>query len=359
MMLAALLAAAAIEIAPLDEALTFARLGEGDEARLLAVFAHDGETIEAADITALAAGDDAIDLVNRNGYDALAAQIAAISARLTIDADRLTQPVRLNDAHIAVGTNYRAHAEEASVEGGPFLFPKLVAPTGPRAVIPWRSAGLLDYEVELCFVAMETLEVSAPLKGGLILCNDVTDRAILLAGINPKAPESGEGFPDGKGQKGFLPVGDLFVVPRDVEAFASGLSMSLSVNGAERQASRVNLWIWDLARIIAEARKAEDRRWAYGDDAAGLPVGPDGAIAARTLVLAGTPAGTVFDGFAFGDYAGGAVDWIASGFQTPIERAVIARYIRRSLREKSYLQPGDVVSARADRLGTLENVVGD
>lgn len=354
-----LVAANAIEIAPLDEAITFSQLGEGGEARLLAVFAHDGKTVEAADITALAEGGDAIDLVNRLGYEALAARIASISARMTYDATRLAAPVRLNAAHIAVGTNYRAHAEEASVEGGPFLFPKMVAPTGPRAAIPWRASGLLDYEVELCFVAMEAIRESAPLKGGLMLCNDVTDRAILLAGINPKEPETGEGFPDGKGQPGFLPVGDLFVVPRNVEAFAKELDLSLSVNGEARQASKVNLWIWDLARILEEARKARERSWAFENGEARLPVAADGAIPARTLVLAGTPAGTVFDGFAFSDYAGGAVDWIASGFRTPIERAVIARYVKRSLKEKSYLQPGDVVSSRADRLGTLENVVAN
>ena len=59
----------------------------------------------------------------------------------------LAVPVDLTSDHIAVGANYPEHAEDASVEEGPFLFPKKVEPTGPYAGITAR--GLLDFEVEL------------------------------------------------------------------------------------------------------------------------------------------------------------------------------------------------------------------
>jgi 2-keto-4-pentenoate hydratase/2-oxohepta-3-ene-1,7-dioic acid hydratase in catechol pathway len=358
--MAAPVAAQTVDIAPLDEALTFARTGPsegtGEGARLLAVMSYKNGDVEAVDLTAWAEGGDAIDLVNREGYDRVREAIMLRSARFTFDADSLVAPVSLRAAHIAVGTNYRAHAEEANVKGGPFLFPKLVAPTGPRASIPFGD-GLLDYEAELCLVAMRPLGLKEKAAGGLILCNDVTDRAALLRHVDPDRPESGDGFPEGKSAPGYLPVGDLFVVPRDLDAFARTLSLTLEVNGSARQSARVDLWIWDLDRILTEARAARGRTWPYWEGTARLPFDGDGALPERAMILAGTPAGTVFNGFDWSDYAGGLWRWTLSGFKGPASRAVIERYIARMKKAKAFLQPGDIVTIETEKLGRLENVV--
>lgn len=350
-------AADRITIAPLDEALTFAVSGAGDKSRLIAVTRYEKGVVEGVDLTADAAGADPIALLNRAGYDALKATIESRGARVAVDAASLTAPVALGDAHVAVGTNYRAHAEEANVKDGPFLFPKLVAPTGPRAAIPWKAGVLLDYEVELCLVTLGPIGPLEKASGGLILCNDVTDRAALLRHVDPDDPASGKGFPEGKSAPGYLPVGDLFVAPRDLRAFAKSLTLSLSVNGATRQQAPVDLWIWDFARILDEARARRGEVWPYWSKTARLPLASDGTLPARTLVLAGTPAGTVFDGFAWSDYAGGVLRWTLGGFKGPVARAVIETHIERELRAKSYLQPGDVVAIRVDRLGMLVNKV--
>lgn len=347
-----------VAIAPLDEALTFARTGEGADARLLAVMSYRNGAVEAVDLTAWAEGGDAIDLVNREGYERIKQAIELRSARFTFKSDALTAPVALRAAHIAVGVNYRAHGEEANVKGGPFLFPKLVAPTGPRATIP-AGKGLLDYEVEICLVTMRALALDEKAAGGLVLCNDVTDRAALLRHIDPNDPESGAGFPEGKSAPGYLPVGDLFVVPRDLAAFASGLEFSLSVNGKMRQAAPVALWIWDFDRILTESRAARGRAWPFWEKTARLPFGADGALPERTMILAGTPAGTVFNGFVWTDYAQGVAGWALSGFKGPVSRAVIERYIARMQKAKAYLQPGDVVTIEAGRMGRLENTVAE
>jgi 2,4-didehydro-3-deoxy-L-rhamnonate hydrolase len=345
--------APSIEIAPPAEALTFARAGDA----IIAVTSYEGERIGGVDLTSLAApGEDAIDLTNRLGYDKLKEAIERAERRVEVAASDLEVPVGLTSAHIAAGTNYREHAEEATVEGGPFLFAKLVTPTRSRAPIP-SGKGLLDYEAELCLVAMKPIGANDPAAGGLMLCNDVTDRAVLLRNIDPSHPESGNGFTSGKSAPGYLPVGDLFVVPRDLKAFAAKITLQLSVNGVERQRAPVTHWIWDFDEQLRQARLRRDVTWNYWGGTARLPLTPEGAIPARTLVLAGTPAGTVFKGLHWSDYVLGVLDWLFGGWDKTVAHHVIERHIDGARSDGGYLKPGDVVSIRVDRLGTLANTV--
>ena len=343
-----------LEIASLEDALTFARTRDG---RVLAVTAYREGRVSAMDLSGLAApGEDPVDLVNRLGLEALTAAMRNGSPDVELAATELDLPVRLTDNHIAVGTNYREHAEESAVTGTPFLFPKRVQPTGPQADIP-AGEGLLDFEVELCLVPLTPLGPEANAQGGLILGNDVTDRAVLMRGVDLKDPQSGRGFTDGKSAPGYLPVGDLFVVPRDLSAFVAGLTLQLSVNGVERQRAPVTDWIWDLDEILARARARRDACWTWREGTARLAFTEDGAIPARTLVMAGTPAGTVFQGVPGGDRWAGLVRWILSGFRGGMVGHVIAAYVARSRVARTYLQPGDRVSIRVDRLGALTNRV--
>ena len=343
-----------LEIAPLGEALTFARTGEG---QILAVTAYREGRLTGVDLSGLAAsGEDPIDLVNRLGLEAVTVAVRAGSPVIEVAAAELDLPVRLSDQHIAVGTNYREHAEESAVTGTPFLFPKCVQPTGPRAGIP-AGTGLLDFEVELCLVPLTPLGAEAPPQGGLILGNDVTDRAVLMRGVDLKDPQSGRGFTDGKSAPGYLPVGDLFVVPRDLSAFVARLTLQLSVNGVERQRAPVTDWIWDLDEILRRARDKREASWSWREGTARLAFTADGAIPARTLIMAGTPAGTVFQGVPAGDRRSGVLRWIVSGFRRSVVQHVIAAYVARCTAESTYLQPGDVVTIRVDRLGALTNRV--
>jgi 2-keto-4-pentenoate hydratase/2-oxohepta-3-ene-1,7-dioic acid hydratase in catechol pathway len=49
--------------------------------------------------------------------------------------------------------------------------------------------------------------------------------------------------------------------------------------------------------------------------------------------------------------------WILSGFRGSMVSHVIAAYIARNRASRTYLQPGDVVTIRVDRLGALTNQV--
>lgn len=340
-------------IAPTGTALTFARAG----GRTIGVTSYvNGRVAGVALDAVMAPGEDAVDLVNRLGYEAVQAEVARAETLAVIKVSDLEIPVDIGAQHIAAATNYRDHAKEASVEGGPFLFPKFVQPTSASAGIPAGEA-LLDYEVELCLLTMRPLNPADGASGGLILCNDVTDRATLLRKIDPDHPESGTGFTSGKSAPGFLPVGDLFVVPRDVKTFSRDLVLQLSVNGLERQRSSVSLWIWDIDRILIEASRLRGQSWSYGDTTARLHFDADGLIPERTLILTGTPGGTVFKGIYPSAYVRGGWAWLAGGWSRPLAGQVVESQIAAARTAGAYLRSGDLVSIRVDQMGGLENQV--
>ena len=95
---------------------------------------------------------------------------------------------------IAAGVNFKAHAEETGLEDGPFLFPKLSTPSAWQAPVTKRTR--LDYEVELCAVAIEDIAPGKSGRFGFVLCNDLTDRWALLRHINLKKPMGRTGFPE-------------------------------------------------------------------------------------------------------------------------------------------------------------------
>lgn len=348
---------ATIAIAPVDQALTFARLGEGAAAKTFVVSRYQDGVVTGVDLSPLIkSGEDAIAAYNRLGYEPIAAFVSAAKANVSHEASKLALPVDLRAVHAAAATNYPEHADEAKVKDGPFIFAKIAQPTSARADIP-ASKGLLDYEVELCLVTLNPLPASGGAKGGLILCNDVTDRAALLRGADIDDVASGKGFTDGKSGIGFLPVGDLFIVPRDLKAFIEPLELRLSVNGEERQRSRVTKWIWDLDRLLLETAKRAGVRWSWREGTAQLPVSREGVLPDRTLVLAGTPAGTVFKGPGPATIVRGGFDWLAGFGRGDIVKTVIERAITDDIASGGYLQQGDVVTIQADKLGTLENRV--
>jgi 2-keto-4-pentenoate hydratase/2-oxohepta-3-ene-1,7-dioic acid hydratase in catechol pathway len=343
-----------VEIASPDVALTFARIGSETAPQVIAVTSYQEGTVAGVDL----GRGDPIRILRDLGYDALRDRVASApeSGLVRVSAHELLTPVDLRDAHIAAGTNYPEHAGEADVEDGPFLFAKLVAPT--RATTP-VSVGdaLLDYEVELAWVALEPLDDgTAPAAMGLILCNDYTDRATLLRHVDVWNPASGTGFTTGKSFPGYLPVGDLFVVPRDVRTFAASLELRLWVNGALRQRARVDEHVWDLGEILAQTRARRGTTWEHRGRQVALP-GASGTIPERTLIMAGTPGGTVFRGVDLTTRLAGVGAWLFGGWSTPVARQVIETYVRDARGARRYLQPGDRVLIHVDRLGVIENEI--
>ncbi len=348
-------AAAEVAIAPRDVALTFARVGSPGAYQLMLVSSYSNGRVSGINLSDGfgAEADDPITLFAAQGYDAL---IAAQGAELDVAVEDLTLPVDLTASHIAVGTNFPAHAEEATVEDGPFLFPKEVVPTAFNAPIS-AGSGLLDYEVELCFVALEDFNVDAPpARAGLILCNDVTNRAKLMRHLNPSDVTSGDGFTTGKSAPGFMPVGNLFVIPKDLRSFAPEIELRLYREAELVQSARQSLAIWDFDEILRQSSNRADVTWAYEGGDVGLPIN-NGTIPARTGVLGGTPDGTIFKGVDRMAMVMGVVDWLMGGWNKPLTHWVIERHIARAMAQGIYLQPGETVTITTDYLGELANPI--
>jgi 2,4-didehydro-3-deoxy-L-rhamnonate hydrolase len=261
----------AIELAPLDEALSFARIDRGAGPELFAVLRYGHDTVDAVPLMAdnSTPVSDALRLFDELGYDGLRERIAQGTLQ-TLETAALLQPLDLAAHHIAAGTNFAAHADESQVDGGPFLFPKLVMPTGPRAPVA-ATGRLLDYEVELCWVALQDFGPDdRPAHWGLLLCNDYTDRAALLRHLDPDDIGSGTGFATGKSFDGALPVGDLLVIPRNARAFAQNLQLRLYRNGELRQDAPYRLAIWEIDDILDRAWQRHDTAWAHAGAQVGL-----------------------------------------------------------------------------------------
>ncbi len=351
--------AGSLMIAPHEEALTFARIGEVGAYRLLLVVSYGDEALTGIDLTTVLGADidDPITAYHRCGYKGLSA-LALRGPILTVPLAQLAVPVTLTSSHIAVGTNFPEHANEATVKDGPFLFPKDVTPTGFNVPMSLGN-GLIDYEVELCFVALDDLDLDkSPDRVGLILCNDVTDRAALLRHIDPRNIVSGQGFTTGKSAPGYMPVGNLFVIPRDLRAFAARVELRLFRNGILKQAARQLEAIWDFDELLRQTKVRRLAKWDYQGRSVSLAL-VDGRIPARTGLLGGTPSGTIFQGLHKSAIVRGVLDWLAGGWSKPVTHWIIERQIAMDKSSKRYLQPGENIHIRADYLGELRNPMVD
>jgi len=279
--------------APLPLALPPAEVGaaiartEGRTLVLTAVLTAAGETsVEGVEV------DGEPLAVAAMGVDRLLA-LAAEGDPVTVPLSALESPVPTDlGAHVAAGTNYADHADEVALEA-PFLFPKLSRPTAWSAPVP--ASGRLDYEVELCAVALDDLSGWRADAVGFVLCGDFTDRWALLSNLDLSGTMGETGFAEGKGGPGRLPVGPWLVVPRDAGAFHAQVELRLSVDGRLRQRSSAAEMTWSPEAIVARALDACGGDFRERGEPAPWPACDH--IPAGTLLLTGTPAGVIFRPF--------------------------------------------------------------
>lgn len=346
---------ATVEIAAPSEALTLARVNIDGTSKLVSVSSYEEGAVSGVVLTG--APDDPIAAFQALGFEGLDALIAASGARFDVQASDLLIPVALSDRHIAAGTNFPEHAEEATVEDGPFLFTKAVQPTG-SGELTYSDEWLLDFEVELCFVGFETIDLSSPPEHvGLFLCNDFTERAALLRHIDPFDPASGKGFTTGKSAPGLLPIGDLFVIPRDRRSFVPDIELTLSVDGQERQRAFQRQAVWDFEEMLVQIDQRRDVVWDYRGTPVMLPL-DNGTIPLRTALLGGTPSGTIFQGeIGLSVYVRAVFSWLFGGWDRSIVQWVIETVIEDAKASGAFLKPGNQVVLHADKLGTVETLI--
>lgn len=293
-------------------------------------------------------------------------------------AERICSPVATSQAaldagdaiSIGIGLNYAEHAAEAGQPGEFFAFAKVVAPTGPYRDVPRPAdVALLDYEVELAFVALEDIDLGAlPPRSELdsrlayLQVNDVSDREPIVLGSRAH-------FTQAKSRPGFMPAGPWLVHGADLRPFddacARPLELSLEVDEASgehslRQRADTSFmlrdpralleWIGELARerlasegapVIDGVHRGELWRFPIAKRAGDRLVLPAGS-----LVATGTPGGIALT-------APSPLGAIARGLahgRGPFSN--FAAEQRAALDEEGFLQDGDTVVARVDELGT-------
>lgn len=340
-----------VGIAPRAEALSFARYMRGDRPRLLLVSAFRDGRLSGIDVQQAlpAASDDPVSVFNEYGYRLLQ---DLGGAEITIAAETLLLPFAGTASQIAAGVNYPAHGEEVSVRKS-FLFPKQVMATAWNAGVPARRH-LLDYELELGFVLLGAQRADAPPRHlGLVLAGDYTDRAELMRHMRLTDVSSGEGFTQGKSQPGSMPLGNLLVIPQDPERFYRALKLQLWRNGVLRQEAEPAQMTWDLQQILAESFAREAVRWTWNGEPVGLPL-REGTIPARTVILSGTPGGVIFEPPTPRQlFVGLSETFFTLRWLQP--QHVIEPFLREAYASGRYLQPGDEIVMRADRLGLIVN----
>jgi hypothetical protein len=134
-------------IAPPEVALTFARSKDS----LILVKEYSDDKLYGINLSELNLGNDPITLFQDKGYQFIEL-LWQEPINIIVDVTELQIPINLQSYHIAVGNNFPEHIDEVGVEGGtPFLFPKVVSPTGPISDLSNEGALLTRISHRLSF----------------------------------------------------------------------------------------------------------------------------------------------------------------------------------------------------------------
>jgi len=216
---------------------------------------------------------------------------------------RLLAPVRAPQKILAVGLNYRDHADEAGLPlpQRPEIFlktPNCLAGNGNPIEIPVGVSEQVDHEAELAVVVgrrARNVDAASALDHvlGYTVANDISARDVQFGDLQ---------FTRGKCCDTFCPLGP-WIVGADEMADPQDLAVTCEVNGERRQDGTTADMVFTVAEIIAFASSF-------------LTLEPG------DVILTGTPAG------------------VGSARVPP-----------------SYLRPGDVVTTTVAGIGTLSNPV--
>ncbi|MEU5144019.1 fumarylacetoacetate hydrolase family protein [Streptomyces sp. NPDC021139] len=174
---------------------------------------------------------------------------------------------------LAIGLNYREHADEAGYtvpEGMPPVFTKFSSSiTGPVTDVVLPEGGHTDWEVELVVVvgrpAHRVAEADAwNHVAGLTVGQDLSERVLQMSGPAPQ-------FSLAKSYPGFSPMGPVLVTPDEFDD-PDDLELTCSVNGEQVQRGSTSRLIFSVPALVAKLSQV-------------LPLHPG------DVVYTGTPAG--------------------------------------------------------------------
>lgn len=185
------------------------------------------------------------------------ARLAALNAidlmqmPLVAEGARLGVPVAGARQFVAIGLNYRKHAEEAGMEipKEPVVFTKAITSlsgANDDVTLPPESVAT-DWEVELGFVIgtqarQVSVEQALSHVAGYCLANDVSER-------DWQIKRNGQ-WGKGKSFDGFGPIGPWLVTSDEVPN-PQALELQLHVNGERRQHSSTADMIFSVAEVVS------------------------------------------------------------------------------------------------------------
>ena len=216
------------------------RLGILHDQHITDLSAHNA-TLPSDMLSLLAAGPETMQAV---------AQIGT-SADFNLADVHLESPVTKPGKILAVGLNYKAHAEESGMElpDHPIIFTKQHnSINGPYDPIHWAAdAKMLDYEGELAVIIGKRCrrvprDKAHTVIAGFAVNNDVSVRSWQMRGKPPQ-------FTMGKSWDTHCPLGPALITADEVDPHA--LQLKTSVNGEIRQDTNTDDLIFDCYDIIA------------------------------------------------------------------------------------------------------------
>ncbi len=220
-----------------------------------------------------------------------------------VNPERIGVPVSGTRQFVAIGLNYRKHAEESGLDipEEPVVFTKAITSLGGAnddVTLPAESTAT-DWEIELGFVigreARQVKEENAlTFVAGYCLANDISER-------DWQIKRNGQ-WGKGKSFDGFGPVGPWLVTADEVTD-PQNINLSLSVNGKCMQQSNTADMIFSVAKIVSYL--SQFMTLLPGD-----------------IVITGTPAG------------------VGLGMKPP-----------------TFLKKGDVITLESDLLGTQKQTI--
>lgn len=349
------------QLAPRQDALTFARTLISGARHLLLVTEHAANGIKAIDLTDLAGRplEEPFEALDVFGAQTLTKLAREQGGRASSFAQSALLPAAAGVHHISFGTNFRDHGEEVD-NVTPFRFPRLSEPTASRsALLIDPETEMIDYEVEICMRfdrAIATLDDFDRARKVLFLCGDFTDRKRMLEGMPGNEDTlSGIGFTDAKSLPGFFPTGPYMVVPKDWKVFVSNQAIGTSLNGASMQYTTGDKMIEDFRSMAGIALQDGDKtKWSYQ----GKPVSllPSGRIEPGQVLLSGTAGGVLFRPPSLGSRIILGAKYVMTGrFLSGMSgfRSVVKDIAEATLQEKIMLMPGDEVIHHSSSLGTI------
>jgi len=209
-------------------------------------------SLEVIDLTASISGAEPIDLLvelRQFGPDSVESA-ARKSPHLEILFDDLRSPLTRPGKFLAIGYNYRAHADEVetAISDFPLFFNKQISCiSGPRApIIRPQDCSKLDYEGELAFVIGERCSHVSPDEApskiaAWLVCNDISARD-----WQRQSPT----ITLGKSYDSFGPIGPWLVTPDEVND-PHMLTIRTTVNDEVRQNGSTSEMICNVFEQIA------------------------------------------------------------------------------------------------------------